>query len=226
MWGSFLCGLCLLSDWSVKQCWESCHGGWRMDADQTSYPRDVFHHHNRGGLWVWGTTYHTPSRGRWNQSPHQLLPVQRLGSHESVPILLNLITNTMQYLFVTEMWFHMRRQQLFTSLAPAFSSIVSFYPGCYGVDPASVSKEWKCARCKANAMTEVCKFSGVDLHGSTWILTEIPDDSLWFAASSYSNKIFCVVGLDNSLITCCFCRIAVYVRWEVEPCKRPTITSK
>lgn len=98
------------------------------------------------------------------------------------------------------------------SLAPAFSSIVSFYPGCYGVDPASVSKEWKCARCKANAMTEVCKFSGVDLHGSTWILTEIPDDSLWFAASSYSNKIFCVVGLDNSLITCCFCRIAVYVR--------------
>lgn len=27
--------------------------------------------------------------------------------------------------------------------------------GCYGVDPASVTKEWKCARCKANAMTEV-----------------------------------------------------------------------
>lgn len=27
--------------------------------------------------------------------------------------------------------------------------------GCYGVDPASVSKEWKCARCKANAMSEV-----------------------------------------------------------------------
>ncbi|XP_022046992.2 lysine-specific demethylase 4A isoform X1 [Acanthochromis polyacanthus] len=27
---------------------------------------------------------------------------------------------------------------------------------CYGVDPASVSKEWKCARCKANAMTENC----------------------------------------------------------------------
>uniref|UniRef100_A0A8C6MH26 [histone H3]-trimethyl-L-lysine(9) demethylase n=1 Tax=Nothobranchius furzeri TaxID=105023 RepID=A0A8C6MH26_NOTFU len=26
---------------------------------------------------------------------------------------------------------------------------------CYGVDPASVSKEWKCSRCKANAMTEV-----------------------------------------------------------------------
>lgn len=23
------------------------------------------------------------------------------------------------------------------------------------MDPASVSKEWKCARCKANAMTEV-----------------------------------------------------------------------
>lgn len=27
--------------------------------------------------------------------------------------------------------------------------------GCYGVDPASVTKEWKCARCKANAMAEV-----------------------------------------------------------------------
>lgn len=28
-------------------------------------------------------------------------------------------------------------------------------PGCYGVDPHSVTKGWKCARCKANAMAEV-----------------------------------------------------------------------
>ncbi|XP_044056636.1 lysine-specific demethylase 4A isoform X1 [Siniperca chuatsi] len=33
---------------------------------------------------------------------------------------------------------------------------VRFHTSCYGVDPASVSKEWKCARCKANAMTENC----------------------------------------------------------------------
>uniref|UniRef100_A0A3B5AM62 [histone H3]-trimethyl-L-lysine(9) demethylase n=1 Tax=Stegastes partitus TaxID=144197 RepID=A0A3B5AM62_9TELE len=32
---------------------------------------------------------------------------------------------------------------------------VRVHTTCYGVDPASVSKEWKCARCKANAMTEV-----------------------------------------------------------------------
>lgn len=31
--------------------------------------------------------------------------------------------------------------------------------GCYGVAPAIVTKEWKCARCKANAMTEVSKFT-------------------------------------------------------------------
>ncbi|XP_074492980.1 lysine-specific demethylase 4A isoform X2 [Sebastes fasciatus] len=30
------------------------------------------------------------------------------------------------------------------------------HTSCYGVDPASVSKEWKCARCKAKAMTENC----------------------------------------------------------------------
>ena len=30
-----------------------------------------------------------------------------------------------------------------------------FAAGCYGVDPANVSKDWKCARCRANAMTEV-----------------------------------------------------------------------
>ncbi|CAI5685338.1 unnamed protein product [Oreochromis niloticus] len=33
---------------------------------------------------------------------------------------------------------------------------VRVHASCYGVDPASVSKEWKCARCKANAMTENC----------------------------------------------------------------------
>ncbi|XP_047442518.1 lysine-specific demethylase 4A [Mugil cephalus] len=33
---------------------------------------------------------------------------------------------------------------------------VRVHTACYGVDPASVSKEWKCARCKANAMTENC----------------------------------------------------------------------
>ncbi|XP_077390827.1 lysine-specific demethylase 4A isoform X2 [Festucalex cinctus] len=33
---------------------------------------------------------------------------------------------------------------------------VRVHTSCYGVDPASVSKEWKCARCKANAMTENC----------------------------------------------------------------------
>nr|XP_020476527.1 lysine-specific demethylase 4A isoform X2 [Monopterus albus] len=33
---------------------------------------------------------------------------------------------------------------------------VRVHTSCYGVDPASVNKEWKCARCKANAMTENC----------------------------------------------------------------------
>uniref|UniRef100_A0A3B3BKF4 [histone H3]-trimethyl-L-lysine(9) demethylase n=1 Tax=Oryzias melastigma TaxID=30732 RepID=A0A3B3BKF4_ORYME len=33
---------------------------------------------------------------------------------------------------------------------------VRVHTSCYGVDPATVSKEWKCARCKANAMTEDC----------------------------------------------------------------------
>uniref|UniRef100_A0A668A8K8 [histone H3]-trimethyl-L-lysine(9) demethylase n=1 Tax=Myripristis murdjan TaxID=586833 RepID=A0A668A8K8_9TELE len=35
---------------------------------------------------------------------------------------------------------------------------VRVHTSCYGVDPASVTKEWKCARCKANAMTEVITF--------------------------------------------------------------------
>ncbi|KAJ3599607.1 hypothetical protein NHX12_033563 [Muraenolepis orangiensis] len=33
---------------------------------------------------------------------------------------------------------------------------VRVHTSCYGVDPDSVSKDWKCARCKANAMTENC----------------------------------------------------------------------
>ncbi|XP_071387125.1 lysine-specific demethylase 4A-like [Centroberyx affinis] len=33
---------------------------------------------------------------------------------------------------------------------------VRVHTSCYGVDPASVTKEWKCACCKANAMTENC----------------------------------------------------------------------
>ncbi|XP_078115648.1 lysine-specific demethylase 4A isoform X2 [Sander vitreus] len=33
---------------------------------------------------------------------------------------------------------------------------IRVHTSCYGVDPASVNKEWKCARCKANAMTENC----------------------------------------------------------------------
>ncbi|XP_037829942.1 lysine-specific demethylase 4A isoform X2 [Kryptolebias marmoratus] len=33
---------------------------------------------------------------------------------------------------------------------------VRVHTSCYGVDPASVNKEWKCSRCKANAMTENC----------------------------------------------------------------------
>ncbi|XP_042368685.1 lysine-specific demethylase 4A isoform X2 [Plectropomus leopardus] len=33
---------------------------------------------------------------------------------------------------------------------------IRVHTSCYGVDPASLSKEWKCARCKANAMNENC----------------------------------------------------------------------
>ncbi|KAM7012964.1 lysine-specific demethylase 4A isoform 2-T2 [Tautogolabrus adspersus] len=33
---------------------------------------------------------------------------------------------------------------------------VRVHTSCYGVDPASVSDEWKCARCRAGAMTENC----------------------------------------------------------------------
>ncbi|XP_029542420.2 lysine-specific demethylase 4A isoform X1 [Oncorhynchus nerka] len=33
---------------------------------------------------------------------------------------------------------------------------VRIHTSCYGVDPKIVTKDWKCARCKANAMTESC----------------------------------------------------------------------
>lgn len=33
---------------------------------------------------------------------------------------------------------------------------IRVHTSCYGVDPTSVTKDWKCARCKANAMTESC----------------------------------------------------------------------
>ncbi|XP_029355577.1 lysine-specific demethylase 4A-like [Echeneis naucrates] len=33
---------------------------------------------------------------------------------------------------------------------------IRVHASCYGVAPANVSKDWKCARCKANAMTENC----------------------------------------------------------------------
>ncbi|XP_049443979.1 lysine-specific demethylase 4A isoform X2 [Epinephelus fuscoguttatus] len=33
---------------------------------------------------------------------------------------------------------------------------IRVHTSCYGVDPATVSNEWKCARCKANAMKENC----------------------------------------------------------------------
>lgn len=80
----------LLSDWMCEQRRWCCHGGGRADADQTSDPRDVFHHHDWGGLRVRGAACHTSSRGGWNQPPHQLLSVQRSSSHESVHTLLNI----------------------------------------------------------------------------------------------------------------------------------------
>ncbi|XP_053704324.1 lysine-specific demethylase 4A-like [Synchiropus splendidus] len=33
---------------------------------------------------------------------------------------------------------------------------VRVHTSCYGVDPSSVSKDWKCVRCKANALKETC----------------------------------------------------------------------
>lgn len=72
-----------------EQCRQSCHSGWWADADQTSDPRDVFHHHHRGGLWAWGAAHHTSSRGRRNQPPRQLLSVQCPGPYQSVHKHLN-----------------------------------------------------------------------------------------------------------------------------------------
>uniref|UniRef100_A0A8C8IG16 [histone H3]-trimethyl-L-lysine(9) demethylase n=1 Tax=Oncorhynchus tshawytscha TaxID=74940 RepID=A0A8C8IG16_ONCTS len=36
---------------------------------------------------------------------------------------------------------------------------VRVHTSCYGVDPESVTKDWKCARCKANSMTEVSVYN-------------------------------------------------------------------
>uniref|UniRef100_A0A8C1EL90 [histone H3]-trimethyl-L-lysine(9) demethylase n=1 Tax=Cyprinus carpio carpio TaxID=630221 RepID=A0A8C1EL90_CYPCA len=44
---------------------------------------------------------------------------------------------------------------------------VRVHTSCYGVAPARVSKDWKCARCKANALTEsccLCSLRGGALH--------------------------------------------------------------
>uniref|UniRef100_A0A673XFS1 [histone H3]-trimethyl-L-lysine(9) demethylase n=1 Tax=Salmo trutta TaxID=8032 RepID=A0A673XFS1_SALTR len=40
---------------------------------------------------------------------------------------------------------------------------VRIHTSCYGVDPKIVTKDWKCARCKANAMTEVTTNNGMFL---------------------------------------------------------------
>uniref|UniRef100_A0A672MLV9 [histone H3]-trimethyl-L-lysine(9) demethylase n=1 Tax=Sinocyclocheilus grahami TaxID=75366 RepID=A0A672MLV9_SINGR len=51
---------------------------------------------------------------------------------------------------------------------------VRVHTSCYGVAPVRVSKDWKCARCKANALTEV-HLSGFTYSGpkNIWTLTEI-----------------------------------------------------
>ena len=79
--------LCLLSDGMCEKCRQPCHGAWWADEDQTSDPRDVFHHYHRRRLWVGAAASHTSSRGRWNQPPHQLFSVQCPGPHESVHVL-------------------------------------------------------------------------------------------------------------------------------------------
>lgn len=221
-----------------RQC---CHGGWWADADQTSDPRDVLHHHNWGGLRVWGAACHTSSRGRWNQPPHQLLSVQCSSSHKSVQTLVNISCKNVTQLVCT--WlkcFHtdtvnLTHVSFSQSSQPQFChsteicyyriktattcqtvSLCLYIPGCYGVDPTSVSKEWKCARCKANAMTEVSELSRADLLNLDW-------QRSWLATIMKDFAPHCWSG---QLITCCFCRIAVCVHWEAEPCRRPTTTSK
>lgn len=55
---------------------------------------------------------------------------------------------------------HNIEELITVSLCQCISEYLCYYPtGCYGVDPAAVAKDWKCARCKANAMTEVTKQS-------------------------------------------------------------------
>lgn len=89
------------------------------------------------------------------------------------------------------------------------ASLCMFIPGCYGVEPASVSKEWKCARCKANAMTEVSEFSRVDL---LHLDRHTGHESLWLTTTSYNNKRFCSLLLIWTIaLSYVVCRIAVYV---------------
>lgn len=90
-------------------------------------------------------------------------------------------------------------------------------PGCYGVDPGSVSKEWKCARCKANAMTEVSELPRLNL---------LNIDLLSLDRYYPWRILLLIVCLDKCLITCSLCRIAVCVHWEVEPYRKRTTTSK
>lgn len=68
------------------------------------------------------------------------------------------------------------------------------------MDPASVSKEWKCARCKANAMTEVGSLHQKQRTSLCGVLL----------LATVRKYLCVVVGWD--LITRGFCRIAVYVR--------------
>uniref|UniRef100_A0A9J8BQJ4 [histone H3]-trimethyl-L-lysine(9) demethylase n=1 Tax=Cyprinus carpio carpio TaxID=630221 RepID=A0A9J8BQJ4_CYPCA len=45
---------------------------------------------------------------------------------------------------------------------------VRVHTSCYGVAPARVSKDWKCARCKANALTESCCLCSLR-GGALWV---------------------------------------------------------
>ncbi|KAK5615115.1 hypothetical protein CRENBAI_005519 [Crenichthys baileyi] len=55
-------------------------------------------------------------------------------------------------------------------LISCFQCSVWVHTSCYGVNPAIVSTEWKCARCRANAMNEnccLCLLRGGALHKTT-----------------------------------------------------------
>uniref|UniRef100_A0A671P1K7 [histone H3]-trimethyl-L-lysine(9) demethylase n=1 Tax=Sinocyclocheilus anshuiensis TaxID=1608454 RepID=A0A671P1K7_9TELE len=55
---------------------------------------------------------------------------------------------------------------------------VRVHTSCYGVAPARVSKDWKCARCKANALTKVQTYSGPKKHLDTY-RNSSPRNSVW-----------------------------------------------